>query len=152
MPVVPLLPVGRFGSERCSAVGDVVFDAVGLDGGDGAYPCSVLDAAVWSVAECSRDVGGRVGDGAVGELSDAFVEDVADGVDLDLVGVVGGEVAGTAVLACVERGDLAVEPFGLAFEVGEVVTSCREADVVAGSVSSPRFAGLERGDGPLQVL
>jgi hypothetical protein len=106
----------------------------------------VLDAATGPPTKDSRDVVRRVGDRPVGALPDALVEDVTDRVQLDPVGVVGGEVTGSAVLARVQRGDLPIESFGLAREVGEVVTSGHEGEVVETTLSPRWFAGFDRSD------
>ena len=118
-----------------AAVGDVVVESVPLDLDDGAHPGSVLGVGRRSRAEGLGDVARRVLDDTVRLLAEALVEDLADRVQLDLVGAVGGEVAGSAVLAGVEGGDLAVESVGLLLEVGEVVLAVtqrrRRADGVA---------------------
>jgi hypothetical protein len=87
-------------------------------------------------------------DGAVDVVPDALCEGVVDRVQLDPVGVMGSEVTGTAVLARVERSDLPIEPFGLMFEVGEVVTCGHQVEVAESTFPPGRLAGLQRVDRP----
>ena len=82
-------------------------------------------------------------------LADALGEGLADRVQLDCVGAVGGEVTGSAVLACVEGSDLPVEALGLLFEVGEVPLRHDQLDVGLAAFPPRTFATLQRDDGLL---
>lgn len=100
LPGVPRFPVGdRRGADGGSSVGDVVFEAVLLDVDDGAHPGSVLGSVRRAWAERLGDVVRRVLHRTVGLLADPIGEDIADRVEFDLVGLVGGEVARSTVSA-----------------------------------------------------
>ena len=145
----PVEVVGNFGglcADEGAAVGDLVCEPVSLDLDDGAHPGLVLAALGGASAERPRDVGGWVLDDSADMPAKTVAENVIDLVERCSVGVVGGEVAVSAVLAGVGAGDGAVELVGLAFEGGEVVLVGVQLEVGFAALLAGSLACFESSD------
>ena len=85
-----------FGTDRGAAIGQVVYNAVLLDGAD---PGAALRRLCRAGAEGLGDVGRWVLYGADRVLPDAFAKHAVDRAEVGLIGSVGDEVALAALLA-----------------------------------------------------
>ena len=88
-----------FGTDRGAAIGQVVYNAVLLDGDDGAHPGAGLRRLCRAGAEGLGDVGRWVLYGADRVQPDAFAKHAVDRAEVGLIGSVGDEVALAALLA-----------------------------------------------------
>jgi hypothetical protein len=88
-----------FGTDRGAAIGQVMYNAVLLDGDDGADPGAALRRLCRAGAEGLGDVGRWVLDGADRVLPDAFAKHAVARAEVALIGSVDDEVALAALLA-----------------------------------------------------